>query len=121
MELDDETSPSGSNSFGYATREETEGSPIRDAIEAYLVFTHRKSERYSDNYAVECRVGRGTSGHPLLLHTHDCWVGYSEYTIEDRWSEVSFTWGEFSGHFDSMSEFFKALSDAELWREQVSL
>ncbi|WP_066904046.1 hypothetical protein [Mycolicibacterium houstonense] len=97
----DEPSPAGSKRQGYITYQETE-SYLVDHIRGY-VKQQIGARRYGPPYL---------HGYPTLT-IHQCWDGYSEYTITDQWHEVSVDWEGHSFFFESTAAFFRALADVE--------
>ena len=93
-------SPSGAWRDGYTTYREPDNSPVARAIFQHIERSHRN-------------VWMQVRHEPLELTVHNCWSGYSEYTITNTWSEVSVKWGPFELHFDSMPAFFRALAETE--------
>jgi len=93
----DEPSPAGSNRQGYISYLETEPYLVGQ-IRAYV---RQQAGKYVNPH-----------GYPTLT-IHECWSGYSEYTITNQWHEVGVEWGEYSFFFETTAEFFKALAGVE--------
>ncbi len=105
--IKEECSPSQSNSLGCEEQLINYDHFLHDPIAEYIV----KKEKYSLwSYPQEIKI-----------YIHDCWDGYSEYTILDDWKEVTVYWKYRSEekyfHFNSRPEFLKAIADAEGVRE----
>lgn len=109
----DGESPAGSRRNGYTTYEEPVDSPLARGVRDFLVCKIRpEGRKYFENYIDENVVDAAVSGHPLLLTVHECWSGYSEYTITSVWQEIGIEWGTYSHHFESMPDFFRSIADA---------
>ena len=106
----DGTSPSGNSRDGFTTFQEDADSPLAEAVAKFLI---KQLGTELSEWERARRISEAVKGHPLEFTTHHCWSGYSEYTITSTWDEMSFKWGEFEHHFESMAEFFKALADAD--------
>jgi hypothetical protein len=87
--------------FGYTTVEVTGTDIFAIALRAWI----RKT--------VGTRAYRALP--KILMTTEACWSGYSEYTVTSNWTEVVITVPtmRFERHFDSIPEFFAALSQVE--------
>lgn len=116
----DGESPNGSWRDGYTTYVEPQDSPLADGVLGYLT---RKvtpvDARYGELDRNQSAIMRAVQDKPLTFTVHNCWSGYSEYTITDMWSEISFTWGEYEHHFEGMAEFFRALGDSVPARDRL--
>lgn len=97
----DDPSPAGSWRQGYITYQETEEYLV-DHIRGYVYSTLGGRRPY-------------LSGYPTLT-IHNCWSGYSEYTITSQWHEIGIEWDGHSFFFESTAEFLKALSEADTER-----
>ena len=93
----EEPSPAGSKRQGYVTYEEREKYLV-DHIRACLLKRHEES-RY-----------KYLTGYPVLT-IHECWDGYSEYTVTDTWNEVQVEWDGLTAYFESTPEFLLALAE----------
>ena len=87
--------PSGSDRHGYVTYTETNPTLVR-SIQVLL-----------DGNEWGYRPG-----YPNIT-VHECWSGYSEYTVTNTWSEIEIVWGEDSRYFNHVSDFFRALAEAD--------
>lgn len=116
----DGESPNGSWRDGYTTYVEPSDSPLADGVVDFLARKAAPGDVKNwqfDRYQGDIR--RSVRDKPLTFTVHNCWSGYSEYTITDVWSEISFTWGEHEHHFEGMAEFFRALGDSVPARDRL--
>lgn len=106
-------SPGGDRRNGYTTYTEPADSPLADGVLDYLarqIAPEGLRDWEFDRY--QHQILRAVHDKPLTFTVHDCWSGYSEYTITQEWSEISFSWGVHEHHFEGMAEFFRALADS---------
>lgn len=102
----DGISPLGSGRDGYVTYTETEDYLV-DLIRGFII-----QEKGLNSYNSYLDL----PGYPRLT-VHNCWSGYSEYTITSTWHEITVEWGIYGVHFASAPEFFKALAGAQSDRD----
>lgn len=94
------TTPSGAGRDGYEVYTESADSPLGRAIRDLII---DKTGESPWNISLE--------GNPQLT-VHHAWSGYSEYTITSTWDEMQINWGDYELNFESMPEFFRAVSEA---------
>jgi len=95
--------PSGASRNGYAVYTENADYPLGRAIRDLI----------ADKTGEPAWCLR-LEGDPELT-VHYAWSGYSEYTITSTWDEMQIVWDGHELNFDSMPEFFRAVS--ETWND----
>lgn len=86
--------------------------------DAYVTYTEADAYLYDAiRQIIGKKIGKhwfSLPGHPVIT-LHECWSGYSEYTITSTWSEIGIEWGEHSLYYESMGAFFTAAAEADAW------
>lgn len=95
--------PLGENCLRYVLLKET-----GEAHESYNLRGAENKEKLDLFYAIHKEAQEQKN---VRFVVSNCWSGYSEYTITSTWDEIEFSIGSHSYHFESMPEFFKAMSE----------
>lgn len=83
---------------GYVTKIETEDYLLRH-IKAYIL--DKQDDRYGNRIYLR--------GWPIIT-LHECWSGYSEYTVTRTWTEMEIVWGGYRAYFGNTTAFFRAMA-----------
>lgn len=114
----DDQAPSGSARSGYTVYTEPLDTPLgenclryvllKETGEAYERWSLKDSEKKAvwDDIYKEAREQKNVR---FILSR--CWSGYSEYTVTSEWDEIEFSIGSRTYHFESMPEFFRAMTE----------
>lgn len=103
-------SPNGSSRDGYEIKRVT-GGLARD------IRTHAQQQFTGDiggNLDWRAKYDKFAAlvqGAVPTITVHKCWSGYSEYTITNVWSEISYNIGPFECHFKGVAHFIAAIAD----------